>query len=416
MKRAPPVPIASALLCAAVVRIRIGAGTLRAGVPDRIPHRTVRIAPAPERRRCAPQAVTVIDQETIRASGVREIPELFRMVPGFNVSYVAHVKGLQPIVSYHGLGREFFSRLQVLIDGRSMNNATLGGVDWNDFPLALDDIERIEVVRGPSTATARHRRVPGDDQFHHQASVRSSVAPSRASTPATTPFSTAWRATPRATEGFDPDHGRTPVGQRIRERPGQPRARLRDGYAPTGNSTRPTALMVQAGVTNRTSGVGTGTAVDPERNARFETGLRTARWERSLDADNGLSAQLVLLQLQAAPTNITTDPLPQFNNERFPVDDSSPVRRTDLEVQQTFSVGTRLARRLGRRRARRRRAGAAAAAAVRASARGRLFGHVEWRATDTVLVNVGAMVENNNLTGTDVAPQVAVNYRSHRTT
>ena len=76
-----------------------------------------------------PQAVTVIDQAMIRASGAREFAELFRLVPGFTVSYVTYVKGLQPIVSYHGLGREFFSRLQVLIDGRSINNATLGGVE-----------------------------------------------------------------------------------------------------------------------------------------------------------------------------------------------------------------------------------------------------------------------------------------------
>ncbi len=95
--------------------------------------------------------------------------ELFRLVPGFTVSYVTYVKGLQPIVTYHGLGREFFSRLQVLIDGRSMNNATLGGVDWSEFPLALDDIDRIEVVARTEQRDARHRRVSGDDQFHHQA-------------------------------------------------------------------------------------------------------------------------------------------------------------------------------------------------------------------------------------------------------
>jgi hypothetical protein len=78
-----------------------------------------------------PQAITVIDQAMIKASGAREFAELFRLVPGFTVSYVTYVKGLQPIVTYHGLGREFFSRLQVLIDGRSINNATLGGVDWS---------------------------------------------------------------------------------------------------------------------------------------------------------------------------------------------------------------------------------------------------------------------------------------------
>jgi len=46
-----------------------------------------------------PQAVTVIDQEMIKASGAREFAELFRLVPGFTVSYATHVKGLQPIVN-----------------------------------------------------------------------------------------------------------------------------------------------------------------------------------------------------------------------------------------------------------------------------------------------------------------------------
>ncbi len=153
MKRAPPVPIASALLCAGLacgsaLAQELSEREFLAEFPTVLSASRLRQNVAE-----TPQAVTVIDQETIRASGVRELPELFRMVPGFNVSYATHVKGLQPIVSYHGFGREFFSRLQVLIDGRSMNNATLGGVDWNDFPLALDDIERIEVVRGPSTAS-----------------------------------------------------------------------------------------------------------------------------------------------------------------------------------------------------------------------------------------------------------------------
>ena len=76
-----------------------------------------------------PQAITVIDQAMIKASGAREFAELFRLVPGFTVSYVTYVKGLQPIVSYHGLGASFFSRLRALIDGRSINNGTLGGVD-----------------------------------------------------------------------------------------------------------------------------------------------------------------------------------------------------------------------------------------------------------------------------------------------
>ncbi len=98
----------------------------------------------------APAAVTVIDQAMIRASGFREIPDLLRLVPGFSVSNYA---GNIPVVTYHGMSDAFSRRMQVLVDGRSIYNVGFGQVNWRDLPLAIEDIERIEVVRGPNAAT-----------------------------------------------------------------------------------------------------------------------------------------------------------------------------------------------------------------------------------------------------------------------
>ncbi|MFP5411187.1 MAG: TonB-dependent receptor plug domain-containing protein, partial [Gammaproteobacteria bacterium] len=98
----------------------------------------------------APAAVTVIDQDTIRASGFRDIPDLLRLVPGFSVAYT---RDNTWAVGYHGMADAFSRRLQVLVDGRSIYNALYGIVNWGDLPLAIDDIERIEVVRGPNAAT-----------------------------------------------------------------------------------------------------------------------------------------------------------------------------------------------------------------------------------------------------------------------
>ena len=68
----------------------------------------------------APAAVTVIDQDMIRASGFRDIPDLFRLVPGFTVAYTRdNTWG----VGYHGLADAFSRRMQVLIDGRSVYTA-----------------------------------------------------------------------------------------------------------------------------------------------------------------------------------------------------------------------------------------------------------------------------------------------------
>ena len=98
----------------------------------------------------APAAVTVIDQDMIRASGFRDIPDLLRLVPGFSVAYT---RDNTWAVGYHGMADAFSRRLQVLVDGRSIYSAAFGAVQWQELPLAIDDIERIEVVRGPNAAT-----------------------------------------------------------------------------------------------------------------------------------------------------------------------------------------------------------------------------------------------------------------------
>ncbi|GAB4361168.1 MAG: TonB-dependent receptor [Gammaproteobacteria bacterium] len=98
----------------------------------------------------APVAVTIIDRDLIEASGAREVADLFRLVPGF---IVGSKDGSQRIVGYHGILDAFNRRMQVLIDGRSVYTPTFGGVLWSDLPLAIEEIDRIEVVRGPNAAT-----------------------------------------------------------------------------------------------------------------------------------------------------------------------------------------------------------------------------------------------------------------------
>jgi iron complex outermembrane recepter protein len=98
----------------------------------------------------APAAVTIIDQDMIRASGFRDIPDLFRLVPGFTVAYTRdNTWG----VGYHGMADAFSRRMQVLIDGRSVYLPGFGNTPWPILPLSIEDIERIEVVRGPNAST-----------------------------------------------------------------------------------------------------------------------------------------------------------------------------------------------------------------------------------------------------------------------
>lgn len=96
-----------------------------------------------------PASVTIIDRQMIEQTGVREIPELLRLVPGMVVGYES---SSEAFVSQHGTSADLARRMQVLVDGRSVYQPLLASVDWVGLPLELDDIERIEVTRGPNSA------------------------------------------------------------------------------------------------------------------------------------------------------------------------------------------------------------------------------------------------------------------------
>lgn len=97
----------------------------------------------------SPSAVTVIDRTMIESSGVRHIADLMRYVPGI---VVGNNDGNHPVVSMHGMSGTYASGVQVLIDGVSVYSPLWGGMQWEELPLALNDIERIEVIRGPNAA------------------------------------------------------------------------------------------------------------------------------------------------------------------------------------------------------------------------------------------------------------------------
>lgn len=97
-----------------------------------------------------PGSVSTIDQALIAASGARNIIDLLRLVPGMLV--VPDSSNLAT-ANYHGSSPGQARRLQVLIDGRSVYRAAFAQVDWSDLPVALEDIQRIEVFRGPNTVS-----------------------------------------------------------------------------------------------------------------------------------------------------------------------------------------------------------------------------------------------------------------------
>ena len=94
----------------------------------------------------APSAVTVITSEELRRSGVTSVAEALRRVPGFQV---ARIDSNKWAITARGFNDLSASKLLVLIDGRSVYDPLFSGVFWDVQDLMLEDIDRIEVVRGP---------------------------------------------------------------------------------------------------------------------------------------------------------------------------------------------------------------------------------------------------------------------------
>lgn len=97
-----------------------------------------------------PASVTIITAEQIKLWGARTLPELMKFVPGMFVGHADNDNNAS--VTYHTSNPNLMRRLQVLIDGRSVYKSAIATVVWDDIGLALEDIDRIEVTRGPNAA------------------------------------------------------------------------------------------------------------------------------------------------------------------------------------------------------------------------------------------------------------------------
>jgi iron complex outermembrane receptor protein len=356
-----------------------------------------------------PAAVTVIDRDMIKASGARQIADLFRLVPGFQV---ADVNGYKATVTYHGLSDEYSRRMQVLIDGRSIYSPLLGGVFWSEIPVAIEDIERIEVVRGPNAATygansflgviniiTRHpSQDPGTfikaavgDHHIRDGLIRQGWATNASDV--------------RLSIGYRADNG----FQNVTDSSHVPFANLRGDFRLSTADT----LEVQLGASNASEQIGTGTILDPGRITDTTSHFEQLRWHRSLGAGEEFSAQLYHNYRRFTDDYIVPYNLgPPFGLVQIPVSFDATDERYDLELQHilnpfqnwrfVWGVGTR-------------------ADYVRSvhwfnrsdtleDRQYRLFGNAEWRATPETIVNAGAMLEKTDMGDTDLSPRLAVNY------
>ncbi len=119
---------------------------LNMSLEDLLDVQVTSVSKRPQSLSDAAAAVFVISNEDLRRSGVTSIPEALRMVPGIDV---ARIDANKWAVTSRGFNGRFANKLLVLMDGRTIYSPTFSGVYWESQDVILEDVERIEVIRGP---------------------------------------------------------------------------------------------------------------------------------------------------------------------------------------------------------------------------------------------------------------------------
>ena len=358
----------------------------------------------------APAAVTVIDRQMIEASGVRNLSEVFSLVPGFLVGFAS---GHEHVVTYHGLADKFSPRLQVLVDGRSVYLPSFGGVAWSDLPLVLDDIERIEVIRGPNAVTYGANAFLATINIitRHSASdpggfVRISAGSNHVRDGVLSTAGGEGNLHYRLTTAYQEDNGYAHIvdSRVIRELNG------RIDY-----SKGLSDVEFHYGYNEGPRGYGeSGSLTDIPRDRDITSRFEQLRWRYRFDGGGDVSLQVYHVhhewddRYQTLPIPI---PLPP-GSVVIPISLDVRSDRYDIEIQHTLSAWgpVRLVWGAGERRDENLSPNFLGTPDPVVDRLSRVFTNVEWRATGRVIVNAGAMYEKYDITGGAVSPRLAVNY------
>ena len=365
----------------------------------------------------SPASVSVIDRQMIEASGVRELADIFRLVPGFVVGYHS---GHAPAVTYHGLGQEFGRNIQVLIDGRSVFIPSFGGVPWSNLPLLLEDIERIEVIRGPNAVTYGANAFLATINIitRHAAEDFGSRYSISASDNANPDIEDAYLRIGNQHEDIDwrlslgsiNDEGFN--GLNDSKRVGKANFRL-DLQAQSNQF-----WTFQLGTSESRLGRGfprsEDTLTDIERTEEASNSYLNLQWEGVWDSSTTIARlthtrQEVTDNYDPGPIPLDLGPGPPINVTTY-IDFDRISDRTDLELIHTDDIDEQL--RLVYGGSLRRDKVKSLFLFNRNSFRdvdtGRLFGSLEWRFAENWLLDLGIMLEDSSLTSMEDSPRISL--------
>lgn len=103
-----------------------------------------------------PASITIITSDMLAQFGIRSIAEAMRLVPGMQITEIqdalSDTTGDHVRINYHGTNILVPRRMNIRVDGVSAYQAGLARINWNTLPVAIEEIDRIEVTRGPESA------------------------------------------------------------------------------------------------------------------------------------------------------------------------------------------------------------------------------------------------------------------------
>jgi len=356
----------------------------------------------------APVAITVIDREMIEASGFTEIPDLLRLVPGFFVEYDSgHIQA----AGYHMLANRYVRQQQILIDGRSVYSPSFGGVPWTDLPITLDDIERIEVIRGPNAVTFGSNSFLGviniitrPAALDRGTSIKTNIGANHLREAFLRHGDTSGNLDYRINVAYRGDDG-------FNDRYDSKIVRLfntRMDY----QFDKHQQFSFQAGYNEGPREEDNAISADTPQHLRTVTSqFQQLRWENVTSADEVFHVQLYhnFIQENNAYTVVydLPPPLP------FVYDEGTRSERFDIELQKTnrASAALRYVYGLSYRLDRVTSAFYFGTAEPLEARYTRLFGQLEYQLSNNQLVNLGLMAEDNSITDTTYSPRLAYNFR-----
>ena len=137
---------AFALGLAAAAQVTTGRDLGELSLEELLSEAVTSVSKKEQRRSDAPAAIAVLSNEDLRRSGAATLPDALRLVPGVNV---AALNSSQWAVSARGFNNLYANKLLVLVDGRTAYTPLFAGVYWDLQQPMLDDVDRVEVIRGP---------------------------------------------------------------------------------------------------------------------------------------------------------------------------------------------------------------------------------------------------------------------------